>query len=253
MAITFPSSPSDGDTFTWGGITYVYDATPGYWKSESTGGGGAGGGITYIQTTIPSSGNQGELWWDTEQDFIFVYNSGQWVLIDSLNPSERSDLNYPSGTLANGSGTFNFSIGENSSYTTTSRTVITGFMSSTDSANIDFEVSASSSNKRFKFDLIRATTSGVFVEAGDSGVEGKMYKTNNLSTSTQTPVEGSTSSNGWPWGSENVRWPVRIMADAGITMTSNDPGRLWNFYNTLRLENVNKVYFDSAFAEGVQG
>ena len=252
MAITFPSSPSDGDTFTWGGITYVYDATPGYWKSESTGG-VAGGGITYIQTTIPSSGNQGELWWDTEDNFLRVYNSGQWVPLDSVSAPERSDLDYPSGTLSNGSGTLSFTIGDSISYTTTTKTVITGFMSSTNTDNIDFEVSASSSNKRFKFDLIRATTAGVYVEAGDSGVEGKMYKTSNLSTSVQTPVEGSTSSNGWTWGSNDVRWPVRIMADAGITMTSNSSSRLWNFYNALRLENVNKVYFDSAFAEGVQG
>lgn len=252
MAITFPSSPSDGDTFTWGGITYVYDATPGYWKSESTGG-VAGGGITYIQTTIPSSGNQGELWWDTEDSILWVYNSGQWVFIDSVSAPERSDLNYPSGTLANSSGSLSFTIGQNIQYTTTSRTVITGFMSSTDPANIDFVVSASSSNKRFKFDLIRATTSGVFVEAGDSGVEGKMYKTNNLSTSTQTPVEGSTSSGGFPWGSEAVRWPVRIMADAGITMSSNNSSRNWQFYNASKIESVNKVYFNSAFAEGVQG
>ena len=252
MAITFPSSPSDGDTFTWGGITYVYDATPGYWKDESTGG-GAGGGVTYIQSTIPSSANQGELWWDTEDSILWVYNSGQWDAIDSVSAPQLSDLNYPSGTLANGSGTFNFTIGYNSSYTTTSRTVITGFMSGTNDQNVDFEVSASSSNKRFKFDLIRATTSGVFVEAGDSGVEGKMYKTNNLSTSTQTPVEGSTQSSGWPWGSTTIRWPVRIMADAGITMTSNDPNRNWNFYNALKIENINKVHFNSAFAEGVQG
>lgn len=32
MPIAYPSNPSDGDTFTHGGVTYVYDATPGYWK-----------------------------------------------------------------------------------------------------------------------------------------------------------------------------------------------------------------------------
>lgn len=252
MAITFPSSPSDGDTFTWGGITYVYDATPGYWKSESTGS-VAGGGITYIQSTQPSSGNQGELWWDNTDDNLWVYNSGAWVLVGVDLKGLPYHLDYPTTTLDSGTGSLSFTIGQNISYTTTSRTIISGFMSSTNTENIDFYASANSSNKRFKFDLIRATTSGVFVEAGANGVEGKMYKTSNLSTSVQTPVEGSTGSSGWGWGSTTVRWPVRILADPGITMTSNSSSRLWQFYNASLTTNITEGLFEVAFEEGAQG
>lgn len=250
MAITFPSSPSDGDTFTWGGITYVYDATPGYWKSESTGG-VAGGGITYIQSTQPSSGNQGELWWDNSSNIIYVYHLNAWVFVDA--PHLPLSLDYPTSILDDQGGSLSFTIGNGIQYTTTSRTAIVGFMSSTDPENIDFYASANSSNKRFKFDLIRATTSGVFVEAGADGVEGKMYKTSNLSTSVQTPVEGSTGSSGWAWGSNSVRWPVRILADPGITMSSNSSTRLWQFYNALLTTNITEDLFELAFEEGVQG
>lgn len=44
MSITFPASPSNGDTFTWGGTTYTYDATPGIWRGSASGSGGGGGG-----------------------------------------------------------------------------------------------------------------------------------------------------------------------------------------------------------------
>ena len=34
MAITFPSNPSDGDIYSHGGVTYTWDASPGYWKGQ---------------------------------------------------------------------------------------------------------------------------------------------------------------------------------------------------------------------------
>ena len=43
MAITFPSNPADGDTYSHGGVTYTWDASPGYWKGQ------------FSVPTIPSS------------------------------------------------------------------------------------------------------------------------------------------------------------------------------------------------------
>lgn len=34
MAISFPSNPADGDTYSHGGVTYTWDASPGYWKGQ---------------------------------------------------------------------------------------------------------------------------------------------------------------------------------------------------------------------------
>ena len=50
MSITFPDSPSDGDTFTWGGTTYTYDSTPGLWIGSGAAPARAqGGGVFTVQ------------------------------------------------------------------------------------------------------------------------------------------------------------------------------------------------------------
>ena len=64
MSITFPASPSDGDTFDWGGTTYQYDGTPGIWRGfvTSTSSSGESGDPNWIpsfaaDSTIASAGN----------------------------------------------------------------------------------------------------------------------------------------------------------------------------------------------------
>jgi len=159
--------------------------------------------------------------------------------------------NYAGGSLASGSGTLNYTMGYDSTYTTTSRTIWVGFVSSTDDENIDMIVSGSSSGLRCKVDLIRSPT--FYVKSGSSGTAGKMFKDTSVSTSGEICFEGSTGSSGVPWGSTSTRWPVRIMADAGITFTSNASTRNWNFYNTTRYTSVSATHFNIAFAQGVQG
>lgn len=65
MSITFPASPSNGDTFTWGGTTYTYDSTPGLWigsVSSDSGDSGGGGDPDWIRSfaednTLVSTGS----------------------------------------------------------------------------------------------------------------------------------------------------------------------------------------------------
>lgn len=164
--------------------------------------------------------------------------------------------NYAGGSLASGTGTLNYTMGNGDAggsleYTTTSRTIWVGFVSSTDTENIDMIISASSANKRCKVDLIRSPT--FYVKSGSSGTAGKMFKDTSVSTSGEICFEGSTGSSGYAWGSTSTRWPIRIMADAGITFTSNALYRNWNFYNTSRYTNVSATHFNIAFAQGVQG
>lgn len=74
MAIDFPSSPSNGDTF--GG--YVYNGTKGTWDSLIT---------TELRvttsSTAPSSPTDGDVWFDITDGRFFMYyedaNSGQWI------------------------------------------------------------------------------------------------------------------------------------------------------------------------------
>lgn len=166
--------------------------------------------------------------------------------------------NYAGGSLSSGTGTLNYTIGvgdtqTNSTYTTTSRTIWVGFVSSTDTENIDMIISASSANLRCKVDLIRSASGFDYVKSGSNGTAGKMFKDTSVSTSGEICFEGSVGSSGYAWGSTSTRWPIRIMADAGITFTSNAIFRNWNFYNTSRYTNVSATHFNIAFAQGVQG
>lgn len=165
---------------------------------------------------------------------------------------QGTGYNYAGGSLAAGSGTVHYTIGTNVPYTTTSRTIWVGFVKALDTGNIDFMASASSANLRCKVDLIRAqgVNSFDFVKSGNSGTAGKMYKDTSVNTSNEILFEGSVGSSGNAWGGAN--YAIRMMADAGITFTSNQ-SRNWQFLNTTRYTNVSSVHFDIAFAQGVQG
>ena len=52
MAINFPNSPVDGQSFTQGGTTWQYDASLGVWNVVSTSGGGGGGGNAFGTISI---------------------------------------------------------------------------------------------------------------------------------------------------------------------------------------------------------
>ena len=41
MALNFPNSPSDGDTYTYDGITYEWNDSKKRWQKQSSGGGAA--------------------------------------------------------------------------------------------------------------------------------------------------------------------------------------------------------------------
>jgi len=53
MAADFPSSPNNGDTYTYNNITYVFDATLGVWTVDSTP--GASGHGTKFVLKIPAN------------------------------------------------------------------------------------------------------------------------------------------------------------------------------------------------------
>jgi hypothetical protein len=59
-AINFPSSPTNGQTFTVGNKTYVYDSTKQVWKVSATVISGGGGGLSASQvyglTTVFNNG-----------------------------------------------------------------------------------------------------------------------------------------------------------------------------------------------------
>ena len=105
-AFNFPSSPSNGDTYTLNSVTYQYDGTKWVRYSAAVGAQGSTGptGPTgaqgaqgyqglqgaqaHISASAPSSGvNNGDLWWESDTgDLAIYYNDGsssQWIDINT--------------------------------------------------------------------------------------------------------------------------------------------------------------------------
>ena len=80
MAVDFPTSPSNGQTFTSGTITYTYNSTASLWNSASSGGGGSS--VT-VSDTAPTSPSDGDMWYNSLDLNLYVYyndgSSSQWV------------------------------------------------------------------------------------------------------------------------------------------------------------------------------
>jgi len=220
------------------------------------------GAISLNQIHVEAGGSSGTLASLNDSDIrelVYPRSSGATSQFDDFYSTEKypttggqqnTGYNYAGGSLASGTGTLHYTMGVGYVYTTTSRTIWVGFVNSTDDENIDMIVSGSSSGLRCKVDLIRSPT--YYVKSGSSGTAGKMFKDTSVSTSGEICFEGSTGSSGYPWGSTNTRWPIRIMADAGITFTSNTGGRVWQFRNTTRYTNVSSTHFNIAFDQGAQ-
>ena len=93
MATNFPNSPSNGDTHTFGGVTYTYNSTRGVWTASSGSSGGGGASVS-TSDSAPSSPSDGDLWFDTADNSLFVYyqdtDSSQWIEIVSSAGSGSS-------------------------------------------------------------------------------------------------------------------------------------------------------------------
>ena len=87
MPITFPSSPSNADEYTFNGRTYTYNAARGVWlgsRGGSSSAGGGGGAALTVSDTAPTSASEGDLWFHSTLLETYVYYNSQWVL---SNPS----------------------------------------------------------------------------------------------------------------------------------------------------------------------
>jgi len=87
VPITFPSSPSNADEYTFNGRTYTYNAARGVWlgsRGGSSSAGGGGGAALTVSDTAPTSASEGDLWFHSTLLETYVYYNSQWVL---SNPS----------------------------------------------------------------------------------------------------------------------------------------------------------------------
>jgi len=122
MAVNFPNSPSTNDTHTENGLTWKWDGTtwiiqsiappgpagspgsagpPGPAGPPGSGGppGPTGGASVTTDDNPPTSPNDGDLWWDSEEGVLNVYyddvNSSQWVNASGRGLSQVSSQSYP--------------------------------------------------------------------------------------------------------------------------------------------------------------
>lgn len=79
-AITFPTSPSDGDTFETNGRIYIYSSTYDSWSSASSSGIFTGNVVTYSSATVfPTVGNtQGNFAFDRENLALYIWDGTEW-------------------------------------------------------------------------------------------------------------------------------------------------------------------------------
>ena len=80
----FPS-PMEGDEFLWGGVRYIYDATPGIW----TGAIPDPDAVQDVATNeAPEDPINGELWYDSSTERMNVRVDGAWV---DANPQPTAE------------------------------------------------------------------------------------------------------------------------------------------------------------------
>ncbi len=94
MAVNFPDSPVNGDSFSVNDTTYVYNATAGYWDITSTVQASASTG-----TNAPSNPSSGDLWFDPSSLTTYIYysdgNSSQWIPANSVGARGAPGPGYP--------------------------------------------------------------------------------------------------------------------------------------------------------------
>ena len=77
MAINFPDSPTNGDTFTANGVVYTYNATAALWDTIE-----ASISVT-VSDTAPTSPSAGDQWFNSTNGSLLIYyndgTSSQWV------------------------------------------------------------------------------------------------------------------------------------------------------------------------------
>ena len=87
--ITFPSSPTDGQEFLWGGVRYRYDATPGIWVGQLP------QPDTVMDTATgsePSNPIEGDLWYDSANMMLMVRTNDDWVEASPQPTAATQDL-----------------------------------------------------------------------------------------------------------------------------------------------------------------
>lgn len=126
MALDFPASPSNGQTFTSGGVSWSFDGDK--WKVNA----GTSVEPVFVSSTAPT-GVAGQIYWDSDESTAYIYyddgNTAQWVPLVSTAPVSFDTSAIVSGTLPvarGGTGTTSFDAGKIAEGNTEAEVVDTG-------------------------------------------------------------------------------------------------------------------------------
>jgi hypothetical protein len=100
MAINFPSNPTNAQEVTEGNVTYVYNATKGYWESSEVSSGGASIDVfadmaTLIAKTGMSNGDQAFV---TGNNNLYIYSGTGWYKVATVQNDAPSAITGVNGT-----------------------------------------------------------------------------------------------------------------------------------------------------------
>jgi hypothetical protein len=100
MAINFPSNPTNAQEVTEGNVTYVYNATKGYWESSEVSSGGASIDVladmtALIAATGMSNGDQAFV---TGNNNLYIYSGSGWYKVATVQNDAPSAITGVSGT-----------------------------------------------------------------------------------------------------------------------------------------------------------
>ena len=102
MAINFPSNPTNAQEVTEGNVTYVYNATKGYWESSEGSSGGASITVyadmtALIAATGMSDGDQAFV---TANNNLYLYSGSGWYKIATVQNDSPSAITGVNGTYS---------------------------------------------------------------------------------------------------------------------------------------------------------
>jgi len=103
MAINFPSNPTNAQEVTEGNVTYVYNATKGYWESSEVSSGGGASITVYADMTalIAATGmSDGDQAFVTANNNLYLYSGTGWYKIATVQNDSPSAITGVDGTYS---------------------------------------------------------------------------------------------------------------------------------------------------------
>ena len=101
MAINFPSNPTNAQEVTEGNVTYVYNATKGYWESSEVSSGASIDVLADMAALIAKTGmSNGDQAFVTGNNNLYIYSGTGWYKIATVQNDSPTAITGVSGSYS---------------------------------------------------------------------------------------------------------------------------------------------------------